>query len=75
MLFGNYLFIFCIITSFYERFSRIMPEHSPKPRAKSYTSELVMELERFEVGAYTVSDRLIAGITDFLGDGVQPKVY
>jgi|TARA_B110000046_G_C12646991_1_gene255034 hypothetical protein len=36
-----------------------------------YTSQHVMKLERFEVGAYAVSDRLIAGITGFLGGGVH----
>jgi hypothetical protein len=33
-----------------------------------------MKLERFEVGAYAVSDRLAAGITGFLGSGVRPYV-
>ena len=43
----------------------------PEAARIGYTSQHVMKLERFEVGAYAVSDRLIAGITGFLGGGVH----
>jgi hypothetical protein len=61
MLFGNFLFIIIFFLN-----------KSRKPREKSYTSELVLNLKRFEVGAYAVPGRLTAGITGFLGGGVHP---
>ena len=71
MPFENYLFSFCKNTIFYARFWRITPKYSLKPREKSHTSELVLKLKRFEVGAYAVLNRLTAGIMGFLGGGVH----
>jgi hypothetical protein len=70
MLFGNYLFSFCkkyhflcVILAYH---ARVLPEAA----RKSYTSQHVLKLKRFEVGAYAVSDRLTVGITGVLGHGV-----
>ena len=47
----SFYFLLHYITSSYLWLWRITPEYSPEPRKKSYTSELVMKLERFEVEA------------------------
>jgi hypothetical protein len=69
------LFLFSVTLPLFMRHSGVSRQSTPraKPREISYTSELVMKLERFELGAYAVLDRLTTGPGTLPASTAGPK--